>query len=145
MVKVVISGIMGRMGRTIARLAYEDPEVQIAGGVESPDCVHFHENVKDILNKEDVDAPITADLSKIIERADVIIDFAGSTEAVLGHVRLAAADQNRKCMVIGTTGFSDEELEEIRQLSKDIPIVLAPNMSIGVNLLSSLWRMLQRL
>ncbi|ACO03028.1 MAG TPA: 4-hydroxy-tetrahydrodipicolinate reductase [Persephonella sp.] len=138
MVKVVISGIMGRMGRTIARLAYEDPEVQIAGGVESPDCVHFHENVKDILNKEDVDAPITADLSKIIERADVIIDFAGSTEAVLGHVRLAAADQNRKCMVIGTTGFSDEELEEIRQLSKDIPIVLAPNMSIGVNLLFKL-------
>ena len=138
MVKVIISGVMGRMGRTIARLAYEDKDVEIAGGVESPDCVHFHENIKEILNVEDIDAPITADLSKIIDRGDVIIDFAGNTEAVLGHLRLAAADENKKCMVIGTTGFSKEELEEIKELSKDIPVVLAPNMSIGVNLLFKL-------
>ncbi len=137
MVKVIISGIMGRMGRKITELAYADPDVEIAGGVESPDCVHFHEKVGEVIG-ENIDAPIVSNLAKIIDKGDVIIDFAGNTEAVLGHVRLAAADKNKKAMVIGTTGFTEEEIEEIKQLSKDIPIVLAPNMSIGVNLLFKL-------
>lgn len=137
MVKVIISGIMGRMGQKIAKLAYEDKDVEIAGGVESPDCVHFHENVGEIIGEE-VDAPVVSDLAKIIDKGDVIIDFAGNTEAVLSHLRLAAADKNRKAMVIGTTGFTEEQIKEIKELSKDIPVVLAPNMSIGVNLLFKL-------
>ncbi len=137
MVKVIISGIMGRMGKKITELAYADPDVEIVGGLESPDCVHFHEKVGEVIG-ENIDAPIVSDLGKIIDRGDVIIDFAGNTEAVLGHVRLAAADKNKKAMVIGTTGFSEEELKEIEELSQDIPIVLAPNMSIGVNLLFKL-------
>ncbi len=137
MVNIIIAGIMGRMGRKIAQIAYEDRDVNIAGGVESPDCVHFHENVGEIIGKE-LDAPITADLSKIIEKGDVIIEFSGNIEAALGHVRLAAADKNKKGMVIGTTGFTEDQLSEIKELSKDIPIVLAPNMSIGVNLLFKL-------
>ncbi len=138
MVNVVISGIMGRMGRTIGRLSYEDPEVNIVGGLESPDCVHFHNYVGEVLNIEDLKAPITSDLSEIIEQADVIIDFAGSPEAVLGHLRLAGADEKKKGFVIGTTGFKEDEIEEIREISKNIPVVLAPNMSIGVNLLFKL-------
>ncbi len=137
MTKIIISGVLGRMGRKIAELAYADPDIQIVGGVESPDCVHSHENIKEILGEE-VDAPIVSDLSKIIEKGDVIIDFAGNTEAVLGHVRLVAADKNKKAMVIGTTGFNEEEIKEIKELSREIPIVLAPNMSIGVNLLFKL-------
>ncbi len=137
MVRIVISGIMGRMGRKIAQIAYQDPEVQITGGVESPDCVHFHENVGELIG-EKLDAPIFSDLAKIIERADVVIDFAGNTEAVLSHLRLIAADKNKKGMVIGTTGFTDDQIKEIKELSKDVPVVLAPNMSIGVNLLFKL-------
>ncbi len=137
MVKVVISGIMGRMGRKIAQIAYQDTDVQIAGGVESPDCVHFHENVGELIG-EKLDAPIFSDLSKIIEKADVVIDFAGNTEAVLSHLRLIAADKNKKGMVIGTTGFTEDQMKEIKELSKDVPVVLAPNMSIGVNLLFKL-------
>ncbi len=137
MVKVVISGIMGRMGKKIAEIAYADPDVQIVGGIERPDCVHFHDNVGEVIG-ENIDAPIVSDLSKIIENTDVIIDFANNTEAVLGHIRLAAADKNQKAVVVGTTGFNEKEIEEIKELSKDIPIVLAPNMSIGVNLLFKL-------
>ncbi|WP_029520821.1 4-hydroxy-tetrahydrodipicolinate reductase [Persephonella sp. IF05-L8] len=137
MVKVIISGILGRMGQRIAQLAFEDKNLEIVGGVESPDCVHSHDNVRDILG-ENIDAPIVSDLAKIIDKGDVIIDFAGNTEAVLGHVRLAAADKNKKAMVIGTTGWTEDQLKEIKELSKDIPIVLAPNMSIGVNLLFKL-------
>jgi len=137
MVRVIISGIMGRMGKKIAQLSFADNDVEIVAGIERPDCVHFHENVGEVIG-ENVDAPIVSDLSKVIDKGDVIIDFAGNTEAVLGHVRLAAADKNKKAMVIGTTGFSQDELKEIQELSKEIPIVLAPNMSIGVNLLFKL-------
>ena len=137
MVRVIISGILGRMGQRIAQLAFEDKNLEIVGGVESPDCVHSHDNVGEIIG-ENIDAPIVSDLAKIIDKGDVIIDFAGNTEAVLGHVRLAAADKNKKAMVIGTTGWTEDQLNEIKELSKDIPIVLAPNMSIGVNLLFKL-------
>ncbi len=137
MVKVIISGIMGRMGRTIAKLAYEDKDIEIVAGVESPDCAHYHDTVGEVIGVE-LNAPITSDLSEVIEFGDVIIDFANNPEAVLGHLRLAAADKNRKAMVIGTTGFTEEQVKEISELSKDIPVVLAPNMSIGVNLLFKL-------
>ena len=137
MVRVIISGIMGRMGRTIARLAYEDSDVEIVAGIESPDCAHYHNTVGEVIGV-DLNAPVTSDLSEVIEFGDVIIDFANNPEAVLGHLRLAAADKNRKAMVIGTTGFNDEQINEIKELSKDIPVILAPNMSIGVNLLFKL-------
>ncbi|SNZ07898.1 dihydrodipicolinate reductase [Persephonella hydrogeniphila] len=137
MVKVIISGIMGRMGKKIAEIAYQDPDVEIGGGVERPDCVHFHENVGEIIG-EKIDAPVVSDLAKIIDRGDVVIDFAGNTEAVLGHLRLLAADKNKKAMVIGTTGFTEDQIKEIKELSTEVPVVLAPNMSIGVNLLFKL-------
>ncbi len=138
MVKVIISGIMGRMGKTIAKLAYEDRDIEIVAGIESPDCAHYHNTVGEVIGVNDLKAPITSDLSEVIDLGDVIIDFANNTEAVLGHLRLAAADKNKKAMVIGTTGFNDKEVEEIKKLSQDIPVVFAPNMSIGVNLLFKL-------
>jgi len=122
MVRVIISGIMGRMGRTIAKLAYEDPDIEIVAGIESPDCAHYHNTVGEVIGVE-LNAPVTSDLSKVIEFGDVIIDFANNPEAVLGHLRLAAADKNRKAMVIGTTGFNDEQINEIKELSKDVNLL----------------------
>ena len=136
MVKVIISGVLGRMGRKIAELAYNDPDIEIVAGLESPDCSHFHNTVGEVINKPELKAPIVSDLAEVIQLADVIIDFANNTEAVLGHTRLATAD--KKAVVIGTTGFTPEQIEEIKELSKQAPIVLAPNMSIGVNLLFKL-------
>jgi len=136
MVKVIISGVLGRMGKRIAELSYEDPDIEIVAGLESPDCSHFHDTIGEVINKPDLKAPIVSDLAEVIQLADVIIDFANNTEAVLGHTRLAVAD--KKAVVIGTTGFSENQIEEIKELSKQAPIVLAPNMSIGVNLLFKL-------
>ena len=138
MVKVIISGIMGRMGKAIAKLASEDENIEIVAGIESPDCAHYFNTVGEVIGVPEVKAPITSDLAEVIDLGDVIIEFANNTEAVLGHVRLAAADKNRKAMVIGTTGFNQKELEEIKEYSKKTPVVLAPNMSIGVNLLFKL-------
>jgi 4-hydroxy-tetrahydrodipicolinate reductase len=75
---------------------------------------------------------IEDDLSACIGRGDVIIDFS-YPQATLEHARLAAT--RRKAMVIGTTGFSAAELDELRSLAKQFPCVFSPNMSVGVNLL----------
>jgi 4-hydroxy-tetrahydrodipicolinate reductase len=138
MVKVAISGVMGRMGRTIAKLGYEDKDVEIVAGIENPDCAHSHDTVGELINVDNLKAPITADLTDVIDLFDVLIEFSNSPEAVLSHARLLAADKNKKGMVIGTTGLSEEDINELKKLSEDLPVVFAPNMSIGVNLLFKL-------
>ncbi len=136
--RVAISGVMGRMGRTIAKLGYEDKDVEIVAGIESPDCAHSHDTVGELIGVKELKSPITSDISEVIDLLDVLIEFSNSPEAVLSHARLLAADKNKKGMVIGTTGLSDEHIKELDELSKDFPVVFAPNMSIGVNLLFKL-------
>lgn len=135
MLKVGISGIMGRMGRKIAQMLASQEDLLLTAGIESPDCAHYHNTVGELLNIQN-QAPITSDLSEVIDKIDVLIDFSSNQEAVLGHLRLLSAD--KKAAVVGTTGFSQSQVQEIREISKEIPIVFAPNMSIGVNLLFKL-------
>lgn len=135
MLRVGISGIMGRMGRKIAEISTAQADILVTAGIESPDCAHYHNTVGELLNIEN-NAPITSDLSEVIDKIDVLIDFSSNQEAVLGHLRLLSAD--KKAAVIGTTGFTKSQVEEIKDISREIPIVFAPNMSIGVNLLFKL-------
>lgn len=72
-----------------------------------------------------------AELDSVLDDFDVLIDFT-TPEATLQH--LALCQQNRKAMVIGTTGFSESQHQRIANSGETIPIVFAPNMSIGVNL-----------
>lgn len=115
MINIIISGICGRMGSLIAELARKDPELQIVGGVEKPGNPEF-----------------PSDLEKIIDKADVLIDFS-TPEATLEHLRIA--HRYKKAIVIGTTGFAKEQVDEIDRLTKEIPCVISPNMSPGVNLM----------
>ena len=137
MIKIAISGVLGRMGKTIAKLAHEDTNIEIVAGIENPDCAHSHDTIGEVIGVE-LNAPIITDLAEIIDKIDVVIEFSNSTEAAISHLRLLSADKNKKGMVIGTTGFDEKQIEEIKELSKNIPVVLAPNMSIGVNLLFKL-------
>ena len=75
---------------------------------------------------------VTDDLAALLEKAEVVIDFS-VPEATLSHLR--AVVQRRRAMVIGTTGFSSDELQELRSLARQVPCVFSPNMSVGVNLL----------
>ncbi|NPA12402.1 MAG: 4-hydroxy-tetrahydrodipicolinate reductase [Aquificae bacterium] len=137
MVKVIISGALGRMGRKIAQLSFQDPDVEIVGGVENPKFAKEGQTIGQAIG-EDINAPIVSDLSQIISNGDVVIDFASDPEAVLEHTKIAA--DHGKAMVIGTTGLSQEQINRLKEYSKRIPIVFAPNMSIGVNLLFKLVR-----
>lgn len=115
MINIIISGIAGRMGSAIAELAKKDPELVLLGGLEK---------------KGDKQYP--SELEPIITKADVLIDFS-SPEAAIEHLRIV--QKYKKSAVIGTTGFTDLQIEEIDRIAKDIPCVISPNMSPGVNLM----------
>ena len=108
MTKIAITGSNGRMGRALIRAVKINPNVS-----QGP-----------MLNRGD-------DINLVLQDFDVLVDFT-RPEATLNA--LSICQNAGKAMVIGTTGFSDEALEIINQASSDIPIVFAPNMSVGVNL-----------
>ena len=108
MTKIAITGSNGRMGRALIRAVRLNPNVSQGA----------------ILNRGD-------DIKKALKDFDVLVDFT-RPEATLDA--LSICQNAAKAMVIGTTGFSDDALKVIGQASSDIPIVFAPNMSVGVNL-----------
>jgi len=108
MTKIAINGSNGRMGKALIEAVKLNPNVSQGS----------------ILNRGD-------DIKRVLKDFDVLIDFT-RPEATLDA--LSVCQSAGKAMVIGTTGFSDEALKVIDQASSDIPIVFAPNMSIGVNL-----------
>jgi len=120
MTKIVVSGARGRMGKRIIALAGQDPDLEVVAGLEiNPDP-----------NKN-----IVSDLKSIKENYDCIIEFT-TPVATTEHVKNAKV--LKKSMVIGTTGLSSEDNKLIYDAAKAIPIVLAPNMSVGVNVLFGL-------
>ncbi len=135
MVRAVVAGVAGRMGSRIAQLVREADEIELGGGFERPDHPLVGEDLSRAIGGAAIGLPIDAGIENALERADVVIDFT-SAAASLAHLRAAAAAG--KPMVIGSTGFSAEQTAEARELARKVPCVLAPNMSLGVNVLFKL-------
>ncbi|MCP5468384.1 MAG: 4-hydroxy-tetrahydrodipicolinate reductase [Deltaproteobacteria bacterium] len=125
MIRVLVTGISGRMGSRIAELLRHSPGLKLNGGTEAPGSFAVETLLPE--GHEVVD-----DLSKCIEHGDVIIDFT-SPEATLKHAKIAS--EHQKSLVVGTTGFNEKQKNELKELLYTIPAVWAPNMSIGVNVL----------
>ena len=135
-VRVVVCGALGRMGRRIIDLSMQDSDVEVVGGVEHPDCIPS-QDLGEALGREDLKGvPLTSRLEDILPECDVVIEFSGNTTASVGHTKLATLEG--RAVVIGTTGFTQQEIDEIKDCSKNAPVLLSPNMSLGVNLLFKL-------
>ena len=132
MVKVVITGAAGRMGSRLVALVKDSAFLTLAGAVESKGHHSVGEDSGEIAGCGRTGVPISDDLSGLIERAEVLVDFT-TPAATLGHLKVVA--QHRRGIVIGTTGFSPSELEELRAAAKLIPCVFSPNMSVGINVI----------
>ncbi len=132
--KLVVNGALGRMGQRILTLASEDPDIEVSGAVDLKNK-HFGKDVGEIIGIGKLGVLLTGDLSKVSNGADVVIDFTWP------DIILETAETCGKAgipLVMGTTGLKKENQEKFRQLVSSIPCVLAPNMSIGVNLLFKL-------
>ena len=121
MLRVIISGYSGSMGKVLTKCANEDSELEIVCGA----------------SKDDLDVPFKTyhKMSDVEELADVIIDF--SHHSTIDDT-LSYAIKTKTPIVIATTGFNEEELEKIKKASNIIPIFHSSNMSLGVNVLVKL-------
>ncbi|WNC69917.1 4-hydroxy-tetrahydrodipicolinate reductase [Thalassotalea nanhaiensis] len=134
MTKVAILGCGGRMGRNLLQAALEHEKIELVGGYVRQSSSLNGVDAGELCGLGHKNCPVTSDLNDLVA-ADVFIDFT-SIESTKMHVKWC--NDNNKAIVIGTTGFNDDEVSELQQLGKDIPVVLAPNTSVGVNLLFKL-------
>jgi 4-hydroxy-tetrahydrodipicolinate reductase len=135
MIKVIVSGVCGRMGARILSVITEDKDVKLVGALEKKGHPKFGKDAGEANGLGKLGVLISNDLEHIIGEGEVIIEFT-TPETTLEHLRTAI--EHNKAMVIGTTGFSPEQLKEIKEIATQIPCVMAPNMSVGVNLLFKL-------
>jgi len=132
MIKVVVAGAAGRMGCRLVSLVRESSALTLAGALEGTGHQSLGDDAGITAGAGHAGIPITDDLAALMKQGEVVIDFS-APRATLEHLRIVA--QHRRAMVIGTTGFSVSELDELKSLAQQIPCVFSPNMSVGVNLI----------
>ncbi len=132
---VIVAGLAGRMGREIAAAVMASGELELIGGFERPDHPALGQDIGLLAGGRTLGRTLAGSLAETADGAEVVIDFT-TVEASLAN--LAAAVELGLAAVVGTTGFSAEQKAEIAGLAEKRPIVLAPNMSIGVNVLYKL-------
>jgi 4-hydroxy-tetrahydrodipicolinate reductase len=135
MKKIILVGAAGRMGRTIVRCLAAFPELELAGAVDLWDCPNIGKDAGLAAGADEIGVKISSDLAAVIGASDVVVDFSGHHGTAGNAPRVAAAG---KAFVIGTTGLTAEEKQAVTQAAAKIPVVMASNMSLGMNLLFSL-------
>jgi 4-hydroxy-tetrahydrodipicolinate reductase len=124
MIKVVVCGALGKMGRTVVDEIAGDKDLALAGAIEAPGNAGLGTKLAGV--------DVTADLAKALGACDVVVDFT-NPKAALEHVAACAAAG--RAAIVGTTGFTPDELALARKAGERIPLIISPNMSVGVNLM----------
>ena len=132
MVRIAVAGAAGRMGSRITALSREYDGLQLAGAFERKGHKDTGKDIGIITGIGDTGVKLADSPEAVIDNVDLLISFT-TVEASLEHLRLASS--KGKAMVIGTTGFTKDNLKEVAELTKKVPCVMASNMSMGVNLL----------
>ncbi|QWE17612.1 4-hydroxy-tetrahydrodipicolinate reductase [Polynucleobacter sp. AP-Nino-20-G2] len=127
--KIAIAGATGRMGKMLIEAVLNSPDAELVGALEHDSCPQLGEDAGAFLGKK-TGVAITSDISKALTGAEFLIDFT-RPEGTMAH--LAVAQKTGSKMIIGTTGLSAEQIDNLKKASANLAIVFAPNMSVGVN------------
>ncbi len=130
MIKVVIAGASGRMGKTLLEAVAGATDMRLHGALDRPGSPFLGRDAGELVGAP-LGVRITDDVANALDGAHVLIDFT-RPDATLHH--LALCRDNGVAMVIGTTGFDAGGKAAIADAATRIPVVFAPNMSVGVNL-----------
>ncbi|MEN8174339.1 MAG: 4-hydroxy-tetrahydrodipicolinate reductase [Pseudomonadota bacterium] len=131
MTKVAVVGAGGRMGRTLVQAVCETEGLTLGAATERPESTLVGTDAGELANLGRLDVAVVDSLLDVVDEFDVVIDFTAPA-ATMDH--LALCRDAGKCMVIGTTGLSEEQRGAIAAAGQQSGIVFAPNMSVGVNL-----------
>lgn len=135
MTRIAVCGAAGRMGKTIVELCHETEGVSIGAAIEHSESPMLGLDAGEVAGIGKLNIPIVNDINLVADSFDVLIDFT-LADAVIKNV-LNCQELGKK-IVIGTTGLDDEQKDVITAASREIGIVFAPNMSVGVNLVFKL-------
>jgi 4-hydroxy-tetrahydrodipicolinate reductase len=130
-----VVGCGGRMGRMLVAQIAASERCALAGGCTRPGSGYVNQDIGELAGVGRLGIAVGDDAEKLIRDSDVVIDFT-TPAATVTHAAQAAG--LGKAMVIGTTGLSVDEGDALRQAGSRVPIVWAPNMSLGINLLLGL-------
>lgn len=130
-IRVAVAGAGGRMGRTLINAVQTTPGLRVAAATERADSGLVGVDAGDLAGIGPIGTRVRADLDEVLADFDVLIDFT-TPAATMHHLTLCRDAGCR--MVIGTTGLAPSQREAIGEAALDIALVLAPNMSVGVNL-----------
>ncbi|MCG7584791.1 4-hydroxy-tetrahydrodipicolinate reductase, partial [Photobacterium sp. OFAV2-7] len=131
MVRIAIAGAAGRMGRQLLKATHLSEQAQLGAATERSGSTLVGADAGELAGVGVVSVAIVDDLAAAKDDFDVLIDFTAPV-ATLANIEFCR--QHGKKIVIGTTGFSDDERLLIDQAAEHIPVVMAPNYSVGVNL-----------
>jgi len=137
LIKAIVTGCAGRMGRRIAAMIDETEGIEIFGGTDMADGPFIGKDIGEVAGLARKNIPVVDELDKIIDGCDVIIDFSEPGASLQHFIQAAEA---KKAIVIGTTGFGEERWKTFEAMAKSSRAVIAPNMSVGVNVLFRLAR-----
>jgi 4-hydroxy-tetrahydrodipicolinate reductase len=131
MIRIAVVGASGRMGLCLIKAAALTSHTELSVAVSRPDSTALGKDAGELAGISTVGVKVVADLAAVVDQFDVLIDFTRPDASMdfIEICRLAG-----KKIVIGTTGYSDAQKALITQAAKDVAIVMAPNMSVGVNL-----------
>jgi 4-hydroxy-tetrahydrodipicolinate reductase len=127
--KIAIAGASGRMGRMLIETVLKDANATLAGALDKTGSPQLGQDAGAFLGQE-TGVTLTDNIEQVFANADLLIDFT-RPEGTLVH--LEAALRHNVKMVVGTTGFDDDQKAQLRAAGEKIGIVFAPNMSVGVN------------
>lgn len=131
MLRIAVTGAVGRMGRTLIESIHGAEDLTLGAAIERADCPLLGADAGEVIGVGRLNVPVVADIRSVIDHFDVLVDFS-IPAATLEKADVCA--RSGKGMVIGTTGFDSAGLERIHTAAKQIPVLMSPNMSVGVNL-----------
>ncbi len=135
MISVIVCGAGGRMGKRIVTLLSDVDGVTLTGAVERPGHLLIGKDVGELLGLGKLGVSVVDDLTGVLDKGDVVIDFT-HIDSAMRHIELTM--EASKAIVVGTTGFTEEHMERVQKWAQKGRCLVAPNMSVGVNLLFKL-------
>jgi dihydrodipicolinate reductase (EC 1.3.1.26) len=130
-IKIAVTGAAGRMGKTLIEAVALAEGAELAAAIERPDSSLIGADAGELAGVGKIGIAVVGDIEQVVGQFDVLIDFTAPVATVVNAQVCGAAG---KGMVVGTTGFSDEQKGAFDEAIKDSPICLASNFSTGVNL-----------
>lgn len=135
MLDVIVCGVAGRMGGTVVRVIQQTPGVKLVGALDRPGSPRVGKDAGELVGVGKLRVPISDRLESKLKSEVVLIDFSRPA-ASLGFLKESA--RRGLPIVIGTTGFTQKEWSAIKRLGRRTRVLVAPNMSLGINLLLGL-------